>query len=172
MFCCWRVPALQSFMIRYFTSNPTSSEFSVSDLSVPNCLLFLTLTSVTHCVLLFQKRSVRPWSSRPSATSLSSTWQPTCMSSGASPPAPSPCWVKSSSLPSTCLQVHARLLVYNCFLDLSTDWSVSSVHVGVISSFFSYVCKIATGRFGPSLGAVSTNVWIDCADLRVAASGM
>lgn len=26
---------------------------------------------------------------------------------------------------------------------------------GVISTFVSYVCKMATGRFGPSLGAVS-----------------
>lgn len=26
---------------------------------------------------------------------------------------------------------------------------------GVISNFVSYVCKVATGRYGPSLGAVS-----------------
>lgn len=39
-----------------------------------------------------------------------------------------------------------------------TDWFVSSVCSGVVSSFVSYVCKMATGRFGPSLGAVSTNV--------------
>lgn len=27
--------------------------------------------------------------------------------------------------------------------------------IGVISNFVSYVCKVATGRYGPSLGAVS-----------------
>lgn len=43
--------------------------------------------------------------------------------------------------------------VSNWLPDLFTNWTVSS---GVISSFVSYTCKIATGRFGPSLGAVST----------------
>lgn len=40
-------------------------------------------------------------------------------------------------------------------LSCSSHPAVSS---GVISSFVSYACKTATGRFGPSLGAVSTSV--------------
>lgn len=26
VFCCWRIPSLQRFMLKYFTSNPSSSE--------------------------------------------------------------------------------------------------------------------------------------------------
>ncbi len=33
-----------------------------------------------------------------------------------------------------------------------------SVCSGVVSTFVSYVCKMATGRFGPSLGAVSNDI--------------
>lgn len=49
-------------------------------------------------------------------------------------------------------------LVAGC--DWSSQWLmfVSCVCSGVISTFASYVCKTATGRFGPSLGAVSTDV--------------
>lgn len=41
---------------------------------------------------------------------------------------------------------------------LPVPFTNSTVSSGVISSFVSYTCKIATGRFGPSLGAVSATL--------------
>lgn len=39
--------------------------------------------------------------------------------------------------------------------DTSLKWLKCAYFSGVISNFVSYVCKVATGRYGPSLGAVS-----------------
>lgn len=145
-------------MIRYFAADPASSECRPVTDELHVCRRLSASRFNDFLFVFLQRRCALPCCSPPSATSLSSTWRPTCTSSGASPPAPSPCWAESSSWPSTCLQVRSVSgLVAGC--DWSSQWLmfVSCVCSGVISTFVSYVCKTATGRFGPSLGAVSTD---------------
>ncbi|NP_001404509.1 presenilin-associated rhomboid-like protein, mitochondrial isoform 2 precursor [Mus musculus] len=77
VFCLWRVPSLQRTMIRYFTSNPASTNMYVL-------------------------------------------------------------WSFSSSI--------VNILGQEQFVAVYLS-------AGVISNFVSYVCKVATGRYGPSLGA-------------------
>lgn len=88
--CCWRIPSMQRRMIKYFTSNPASSEYRLlSDRretaawSESSCLsgIHTLKVSVRFC-LPRQKCSAFPWSCPPSATTPSSTWWPTCMSCG------------------------------------------------------------------------------------------
>lgn len=98
VFCCWRVPSLQRFMIRYFTSNPASKTLcSPMLLSTFSHFSFFHLAANMYVL----------WSFSSSAVSMMGREQ--------------------------------FMAVY--------------LSAGVISTFFSYVCKTATGRFGPSLGA-------------------
>lgn len=127
MFCCWRVPSLQRTMIKYFTSNPASSGYSQSTpLHTPqshlavvieinggtalNFMLSSTSPSLTlsHGIVVvcpLQRLCAPPCCSPHSVTSPFSTWLRTCTFSGASPPAPYPCWAESNLLLCTCLQV-------------------------------------------------------------------
>lgn len=107
VFLCWRVPSLQRTMIRYFAADPASSECRPVTDELNVCRRLLTSRFNVSVFVVLQRRCALPCCSPPSATSLSSTWRPTCTSSGASPPAPSPCWAESSSWPSTCLQVRS-----------------------------------------------------------------
>uniref|UniRef100_H2T3M7 rhomboid protease n=1 Tax=Takifugu rubripes TaxID=31033 RepID=H2T3M7_TAKRU len=98
VFLCWRIPALQRSMIRYFTSNPASKT-----LCTP-----MILSSFSHFSFLHMAANMYVlWSFSTSAVSM--------------------------------LGREQFMAVY--------------LSAGVISSFVSYACKIATGRFGPSLGA-------------------
>lgn len=36
--CCWRIPSMQRSMLKYFTSNPASSEFTCATRSCPLCV--------------------------------------------------------------------------------------------------------------------------------------
>lgn len=59
VFCCWRVPSLQRSMIRYFTSNPASSERRHLCVCVSLCCCGALLSNV--CVLSpAQRRSALP----------------------------------------------------------------------------------------------------------------
>ncbi|XP_034405123.1 presenilins-associated rhomboid-like protein, mitochondrial [Cyclopterus lumpus] len=98
VFCCWRVPALQRSMIKYFTSNPASKTL---------CSPML-LSTFSHFSFLHMAANMYVlWSFSSSAVSM--------------------------------LGREQFVAVY--------------LSAGVVSTFFSYVCKTATGRFGPSLGA-------------------
>ncbi|CAI5692580.1 unnamed protein product [Oreochromis niloticus] len=98
VFCCWRVPSLQRFMIRYFTANPASRTLcSPMILSTFSHFSFFHMAANMYVL----------WSFSTSAVSM--------------------------------LGREQFMAVY--------------LSAGVISTFVSYVCKMATGRFGPSLGA-------------------
>ncbi|XP_068440994.1 presenilin-associated rhomboid-like protein, mitochondrial [Clinocottus analis] len=98
VFCCWRVPALQRSMMKYFTSNPASKTL---------CSPML-LSTFSHFSFFHMAANMYVlWSFSSSAVSM--------------------------------LGREQFLAVY--------------LSAGVVSTFFSYVCKTATGRFGPSLGA-------------------
>lgn len=47
--CCWRIPSMQRSMLKYFTSNPASSEFTCATWSWPllclQCVHFFPLSS-------------------------------------------------------------------------------------------------------------------------------
>ncbi|XP_038153605.1 presenilins-associated rhomboid-like protein, mitochondrial isoform X2 [Cyprinodon tularosa] len=98
VFCCWRVPSLQRFMVRYFTSNPASKSL---------CSPML-LSTFSHFSFFHMAANMYVlWSFSTSAVSM--------------------------------LGREQFMAVY--------------LSAGVISTFVSYVCKTATGRFSPSLGA-------------------
>ncbi|XP_047247161.1 presenilins-associated rhomboid-like protein, mitochondrial isoform X1 [Girardinichthys multiradiatus] len=98
VFCCWRVPSLQRFMVRYFTSNPASKSL---------CSPML-LSTFSHFSFFHMAANMYVlWSFSSSAVSM--------------------------------LGREQFMAVY--------------LSAGVISTFVSYVCKMATGRFGLSLGA-------------------
>ena len=63
-----------------------------------------------------QRQCVPPCYSPPSATTPCSTWRPTCTFSGASRPAPSPCWDQSSSSLSTSPQVIHQSVCLSVYL--------------------------------------------------------
>ncbi len=70
VFCCWRVPALQRSMVKYFTSNPSSSESThlfcfhnvlhLNNKSLSRSVLFTSPQNEEFCVGL--KRSDYTWS--------------------------------------------------------------------------------------------------------------
>ncbi|XP_024859213.2 presenilins-associated rhomboid-like protein, mitochondrial isoform X2 [Kryptolebias marmoratus] len=98
VFCCWRVPSLQRFMVRYFTSNPASKTL---------CSPML-LSTFSHFSFFHMAANMYVlWSFSTSAVSM--------------------------------LGREQFMAVY--------------LSAGVVSTFVSYVCKMATGRFSPSLGA-------------------
>ncbi|KAM4743434.1 presenilin-associated rhomboid-like protein, mitochondrial isoform 3-T3 [Anableps anableps] len=98
VFCCWRLPSLQRFMVRYFTSNPASKAL---------CSPML-LSTFSHFSFFHMAANMYVlWSFSTSAVSM--------------------------------LGREQFLAVY--------------LSAGVISTFVSYVCKTAAGRFSPSLGA-------------------
>ncbi|XP_047224316.1 presenilins-associated rhomboid-like protein, mitochondrial [Girardinichthys multiradiatus] len=95
---CWRVPALQRTMIKYFTSNPASKT---------RCLP-MVLSSFSHYSIIHMVANMYVL------------------------------WMFSSGIVSL-LGKEQFIAVY--------------LSAGVISTMVSYVCKTATGRFYPSLGA-------------------
>ncbi|XP_040929365.1 presenilins-associated rhomboid-like protein, mitochondrial isoform X2 [Betta splendens] len=98
VFCCWRVPSLQRFMIKYFTANPASKTL---------CSPML-LSTFSHFSFLHMAANMYVlWSFSTSAV--------------------------------TMLGREQFMAVY--------------LSAGVVSTFVSYVSKMVTGRFGPSLGA-------------------
>uniref|UniRef100_A0A3Q0QTM7 rhomboid protease n=1 Tax=Amphilophus citrinellus TaxID=61819 RepID=A0A3Q0QTM7_AMPCI len=98
VFCLWRVPSLQRFMIRYFTANPASRTLcSPMILSTFSHFSFFHMAANMYVL----------WSFSTSAVSM--------------------------------LGREQFVAVY--------------LSAGVVSTFVSYVCKMVTGRFGPSLGA-------------------
>ncbi|XP_054888835.1 presenilins-associated rhomboid-like protein, mitochondrial isoform X2 [Poeciliopsis prolifica] len=96
--CCWRIPAMQRTMIKYFTSNPASKT---------QCLPMI-LSSFSHYSIIHMVANMYIL------------------------------WTFSSGIVSL-LGKEQFLAVY--------------LSAGVISTMVSYVCKTATGRFYPSLGA-------------------
>lgn len=96
--CCWRIPAMQRTMIKYFTSNPASKT---------RCLP-MVLSSFSHYSIIHMVANMYVL------------------------------WTFSSGIVSL-LGKEQFLAVY--------------LSAGVISTMVSYVCKTATGRFYPSLGA-------------------
>ncbi|XP_015228711.1 PREDICTED: presenilins-associated rhomboid-like protein, mitochondrial [Cyprinodon variegatus] len=96
--CCWRIPAMQRSMIKYFTSNPASKT---------RCLP-MVLSSFSHYSIIHMVANMYVL------------------------------WTFSSGIVSL-LGKEQFLAVY--------------LSAGVISTMVSYVCKTATGRFYPSLGA-------------------
>lgn len=102
--CCWRIPSMQRSMLKYFTSNPASSEFTCATRSCP-LLCLQCVHFFSPLLFLFQKHAAFPWLCPPSVTTPSSTWWPTCMSYGYSPQGSSLFWGKSNFLQFTCLLV-------------------------------------------------------------------
>ncbi|XP_068427632.1 presenilin-associated rhomboid-like protein A, mitochondrial isoform X2 [Clinocottus analis] len=96
--CCWRIPALQRSMLKYFTSNPASKT---------RCLPML-LSSFSHYSIIHMVANMYVL------------------------------WTFSSGI---------------VFLLGREQFLAVYLSAGVISTMFSYVCKTATGRFHPSLGA-------------------
>uniref|UniRef100_A0A3B3VT81 rhomboid protease n=1 Tax=Poecilia latipinna TaxID=48699 RepID=A0A3B3VT81_9TELE len=96
--CCWRIPAMQRTMIKYFTSNPASKT---------QCLPMI-LSSFSHYSIIHMVANMYVL------------------------------WTFSSGIVSL-LGKEQFLAVY--------------LSAGVISTMVSYVCKTASGRFYPSLGA-------------------
>ncbi|XP_029310046.1 presenilin-associated rhomboid-like protein A, mitochondrial [Cottoperca gobio] len=96
--CCWRIPAMQRSMIKYFTSNPASKTQCL-----PMVLSCFSHYSIVHMVANMYVL-----------------------------------WTFSSGIVS--------LLGKEQFLAFYLS-------AGVISTMVSYICKAATGRFHPSLGA-------------------
>ncbi|KAM4728201.1 presenilin-associated rhomboid-like protein A, mitochondrial [Anableps anableps] len=96
--CCWRIPAMQRTMIKYFTSNPASKT---------RCLP-MVLSSFSHYSIIHMVANMYVL------------------------------WTFSSGIVSL-LGKEQFLAVY--------------LSAGVMSTMVSYVCKTATGRFYPSLGA-------------------
>ncbi|KAM7412478.1 hypothetical protein PAMA_020043 [Pampus argenteus] len=98
VFCCWRVPSLQRFMLKYFTANPASKTL---------CSPML-LSTFSHFSFFHMAANMYVlWSFSTSAVSM--------------------------------LGREQFVAVY--------------LSAGVVSTFASYACKTATGRFAPSLGA-------------------
>ncbi|XP_026168678.1 presenilin-associated rhomboid-like protein A, mitochondrial [Mastacembelus armatus] len=96
--CCWRIPSMQKYMIKYFASNPASKT---------QCLP-MVLSSFSHYSVLHMVANMYVL------------------------------WTFSSGIVSL-LGKEQFLAVY--------------LSAGVISTMISYVCKTATGRLYPSLGA-------------------
>lgn len=151
VFLCWRVPPLQRSMFRYFTSNPASSKpscrtyflfllvrssSSSSSSSAPPTETLCTpmiLSSFSHFSFLHMAANMYVlWSFSTSAVSM---------------------WGREQFL---AVYLSAGMSCC-CALIGSAASTHSPVSSGVISSLVSYACKMATGRFGPSLGAVSTS---------------
>ncbi|KAM6933369.1 presenilin-associated rhomboid-like protein, mitochondrial [Xenentodon cancila] len=98
VFCCWRVPSLRRFMVRYFTSNPASKT-----LCAP-----MLLSTFSHFSFFHMAANMYVlWSFSTSAVSM--------------------------------LGREQFVAIY--------------LSAGVVSTFVSYVCKTATARLGPSIGA-------------------
>ncbi|KAL4608391.1 presenilins-associated rhomboid-like protein, mitochondrial [Arapaima gigas] len=126
VFCCWRIPSLQRSMIKYFTSNPASST-----LCSP-----MVLSAFSHYSLFHMAANMYVlWSFSSSIVSLLGREQFVAMYLSA-----------GNCSRSTC--VSENVTERDCFPSSSV-----CCLLGVTSTFVSYVCKTATGRIGPSLGA-------------------
>ncbi|XP_029472878.1 presenilins-associated rhomboid-like protein, mitochondrial isoform X1 [Rhinatrema bivittatum] len=140
VFCLWRVPSMQRTMIRYFLSNPGSRT-----LCVP-----MSLSTFSHFSLFHMMANMYVlWSFSSSIVSLLGREQFLAVYLSAADIQVTKNVQSAEGLQPT----RKPRTILDSKNDSNSNESELDPKYGVISTFVSYVCKIATGRIGPSLGA-------------------